>query len=181
MGERRHRSGFGLEFAGRERLARIGSFCRDGSGRRTIPRTDVSRRSPRRSCWHTRRPSPPPAIPRMAAIDGDSQTGWGFFGGAGRPFLILRFAEPLRTGADSTLVLRLHQDSKYRRATLGRFRIALSSGTPLWPDPPSGEVAKALEAASATSPRATEGRLAGARFGGARTCGGKAARPSNPT
>ena len=88
----------------------------------------------------------------MAAIDGNSQTGWGFFGGAGRPFLILRFAEPLRTGPDSTLVLRLHQDSKYRRATLGRFRIALSSGTPLWPDPPSGEVAKALEAANANSP-----------------------------
>ena len=90
--------------------------------------------------------------PAMAAIDGNSQTGWGFFGGAGRPFLILRFAEPLRTGPDSTLVLRLHQDSKYRRATLGRFRIALSSGTPLWPDPPSGEIAKALEAANANSP-----------------------------
>src|SRR6185437_6055382 len=74
--------------------------------------------------------------PALAAIDGDSETGWGFFGGAGKPFLILRFAEPLRTGSDSTLVVHLHQDSKYRRATLGRFRIALSSGTPLWPDPP---------------------------------------------
>jgi mono/diheme cytochrome c family protein len=87
----------------------------------------------------------------MAAIDGNPQTGWGFFGGAGRPFLILRFAEPLRTGPESTLVLRLHQDSAYRRATIGRFRIALSSGTPLWPDPPSGEVAKALAAANANS------------------------------
>jgi len=87
----------------------------------------------------------------MAAVDGNSQTGWGFFGAAGRPFLILRFAEPLRTGPDSTVVLRLHQDSQYRRATLGRFRIALSSGTPLWPDPPSGEVAKALEATSASA------------------------------
>jgi hypothetical protein len=95
---------------------------------------------------------PTTGYPAMAALDGNSQTGWGFFGGAGRPFLILRFAEPLRTGPDSTLVLRLHQDSKYRRATLGRFRIALSSGTPLWPDPPSGEVAKALEAANANSP-----------------------------
>jgi len=95
---------------------------------------------------------PTTGYPAMAAIDGDSQTGWGFFGGAGRPLLILRFAEPLRTGPDSTLVLRLHQAYKYRRATLGRFRIALSSGTPLWPDPPSAEVAKALEAANANSP-----------------------------
>jgi cytochrome c553 len=80
--------------------------------------------------------TPTTGYPALAAIDGDSATGWGFFGGAGKPFLILRFAEPLRTGSDSTLVVRLHQDSKYRRATLGRFRIALSSGTPLWPDPP---------------------------------------------
>ena len=80
--------------------------------------------------------TPTTGYPALAAIDGDSNTGWGFFGGAGKPFLILRFAEPLRTEGDSTLVLRLHQDSKYRRATLGRFRIALSSGTPLWPDPP---------------------------------------------
>ncbi len=80
--------------------------------------------------------TPTTGYPALAAIDGDPQTGWGFFGGAGKPFLILRFAEPLRTGGDSTLVVRLHQDSKYRRATLGRFRIALSSGTPLWPDPP---------------------------------------------
>jgi Protein of unknown function (DUF1553)/Protein of unknown function (DUF1549)/Planctomycete cytochrome C len=94
---------------------------------------------------------PTTGYPAMAVLDGNPQTGWGFFGAAGRPFLILRFAEPLRTDPDSTLVLRLHQDSPYRRATLGRFRIALSSGTPLWPDPPSGEIAKALEASSASS------------------------------
>jgi len=107
---------------------------------------------------------PTTGYPAMAAIDGNSHTGWGFFGAAGRPFLILRFAEPLRTGPDSTLVLRLHQDSPYRRATLGRFRIALSSGTPLWPDPPSGEVAKALEATSASaSPPSRDGMPASLR------------------
>ncbi len=101
---------------------------------------------------------PTTGYPAMAAIDANSQTGWGFFGAAGRPFLILRFVEPLRTAADSTLVLRLHQDSQYRRATLGRFRIALSSSTPLWPDPPSGEIAKALEATSAsTTPPSKDG------------------------
>jgi hypothetical protein len=96
--------------------------------------------------------TPTTGYPALAAIDGDSKTGWGFFGGAGKPFLVLRFIEPLRTSTNSALILRLHQDSKYRRATLGRFRIGLSSGTPLWPDPPSGEVAKALEAANANSP-----------------------------
>ena len=48
--------------------------------------------------------------------------------------LILRFAEPLRTAADSTVVIRLHHDSDYRRATLGKFRVALSSATYSWAD-----------------------------------------------
>jgi len=87
--------------------------------------------------------TPTIGYPALAAIDGDSRTGWGFFGGAGKPFLILRFAQPVRTGRDSMLVIRLHQDSKYRRATIGRFRIALSSGTPLWPDPPTPEAQNA--------------------------------------
>jgi len=93
--------------------------------------------------------TPTTGYPALAAIDGNSQTGWGFFGGAGKPFLILRFAEPLRTSANSTLVLRLHQDSKYRRATLGRFRIALSSGTSLWPDPPITDAQNATASTAA--------------------------------
>ena len=93
--------------------------------------------------------TPTTGYPALAAMDGNPQTGWGFFGGAGKPFLILRFAEPLRTSADSTLVLRLHQDSKFRRATLGRFRIALSSGTPLWPDP---SITDAQNAAASSTP-----------------------------
>ncbi|MEO8051543.1 MAG: DUF1549 domain-containing protein, partial [Acidobacteriota bacterium] len=94
---------------------------------------------------------PTVGYPAMAAIDGNSQTGWGFFGAAGRPFLILRFAEPLRTGPDSTLVIRLRQDSQYRRATLGLFRIALSNGSELWPNPPDPEIAKEIEKAKANS------------------------------
>ena len=97
--------------------------------------------------------TPTTGYPALAAIDGDSRTGWGFFGGAGKPFLILRFAEPVRTSANSTLILRLHQDSNYRRATIGRFRIALSSGTPLWPDPPSPDVQNAA-AQNAAAPNA---------------------------
>ena len=98
--------------------------------------------------------TPTTGYPALSAIDGDSSTGWGFFGGAGKPFLILRFAEPLRTEGDSTLVLRLHQGSKYRRATLGRFRIGLSSGTPLWPDPPTTDAqnAAAPNAGAPTAP-----------------------------
>ena len=78
--------------------------------------------------------TPAVGFPAMAAIDGDSKTGWGYLGAAGRPFLILRFAEPLRTAADSTVVIRLHHDSDYRRATLGKFRVALSSATYSWAD-----------------------------------------------
>ncbi len=99
--------------------------------------------------------TPTTGYPALAAIDADSQTGWGFFGGAGKPFLILRFAELLRTEGDSTLVVRLHQDSKYRRATIGRFRIALSSGTPLWPDPSAAAqstAAQTIAAQNTTAP-----------------------------
>jgi len=96
--------------------------------------------------------TPTTGYPALAAIDGDPNTGWGFFGAAGRPFLILRFAEPVRTESDSTLVVRLRQDSKYRRATLGRFRIALSSETPLWPDAPIPDASNAA-ALNATAPK----------------------------
>jgi len=74
---------------------------------------------------------PRPDAPAMAAIDGDPRTGWGVahYGEPRNPFLALRLAEPLRTTAQSVLILRLRQESPYRRATLGRFRIALSSAT----------------------------------------------------
>jgi cytochrome c553 len=117
--------------------------------------------------------TPTTGYPALAAIDGDSQTGWGFFGAAGKPFLILRFAEPVRTESDSTLVVRLHQDSKYRRATLGRFRIALSSGTPLWPDAP------VPDASNATAQNAAATNLTVLNASGSNTAALNAAAPDS--
>jgi uncharacterized protein DUF1553/uncharacterized protein DUF1549/cytochrome c len=69
-----------------------------------------------------------PDVPAMAAIDGDPKTGWGISGPGDNNdiMLALRFAEKLRTQKDSVITVRLHQDSDVRRATIGRFRIALS-------------------------------------------------------
>jgi len=78
-----------------------------------------------------------PEYPAMAAIDGDPKTGWGVSGpGENRNlFLALRFTEPLHTQADSEITVRLRQASEYRRATVGRLRLALSSAEYSWPDP----------------------------------------------
>jgi hypothetical protein len=67
-------------------------------------------------------------VPAMAAIDGDPKTGWGISGPGDNSdiMLALRFAEKLRTDKNSIITVRLHQDSEIRRATAGRFRIALS-------------------------------------------------------
>ncbi|HLY15878.1 MAG TPA: PSD1 and planctomycete cytochrome C domain-containing protein [Bryobacteraceae bacterium] len=73
--------------------------------------------------------------PAMAAIDGDAKTGWGVtITEQYNPFLALRFAEPVKTSADAVLTVRLHQDSDLRRATIGRFRLALSSAGYSWPE-----------------------------------------------
>ncbi|MBX5494462.1 MAG: DUF1553 domain-containing protein [Bryobacteraceae bacterium] len=76
-----------------------------------------------------------PDLPAMAAIDGDSKTGWGIstYGEGQNLFLALRFQETLRTEPGSVITLRLRHDSDYRQATIGRFRIALSSGEYSWP------------------------------------------------
>ncbi len=78
----------------------------------------------------------PPAtgFPAMAVLDSDPKTGFGQMGMSKAPFLILRFAQPVHTSATSTLVVRIHQDSDYRQATIGRFRVALSDGTYSWAD-----------------------------------------------
>ncbi len=84
----------------------------------------------------------------MAAIDGDPKTGWGqSFGESVNPFLALRFAQKLTTTADSVLTIRLHQDSGLRRATVGRFRIALSAAGYSWP-----ESGKATEKSKSAKP-----------------------------
>jgi len=77
----------------------------------------------------------PPEHPALAAIDGNPKTGWGIvYAERSHPFLALRFAETLTTTSDSVITLRLHHDSDLRRATIGRFRIALSSGEYSWPE-----------------------------------------------
>jgi hypothetical protein len=74
-------------------------------------------------------------VPAMAAIDGDSKTGWGISGPGDNNdiMLALRFAEKLKTQKDSVITVRLHQDSDVRRATIGRFRLALSGAEYSWP------------------------------------------------
>ena len=71
----------------------------------------------------------------MAAIDGDPRTGGESSSGEHRsPMLALRFAAPRSPVADSVITVRLRQDSEYRRATIGRFRLALSAGAFSYPD-----------------------------------------------
>jgi uncharacterized protein DUF1553/uncharacterized protein DUF1549/cytochrome c len=87
--------------------------------------------------------SPTTGFPAMAVLDGDSKTGFGIVGRAKAPLLILRFARPLHTSASSTLTVRVHQDSDWRQATIGRFRIGLSSGMSWDENPkPKKETAK---------------------------------------
>lgn len=68
-------------------------------------------------------------------LDNDPKTGWGLvsYGESRNPFLALRFAQKLQTSADTVLTLRLHHDSEYRRATMGRFRLYLSDAEYSWP------------------------------------------------
>jgi len=76
-----------------------------------------------------------PEHPAMAAIDGNPKTGWGVLTGEGRsPFLALRFAESVRISPGSILTVRLRHDSDFRRATIGRFRLALSAAEHSWPE-----------------------------------------------
>ena len=64
----------------------------------------------------------------VAAIDGDLATGWALSGynEVTRAALALRLAEPWHTDGTAVVTLRIHQESAFRRATIGRFRIALS-------------------------------------------------------
>jgi len=81
--------------------------------------------------------SPASELPAMAAIDKNPKTGWGVttYGEPSDLVLALWFKEPIWTNAGSVLTVRLHQDSEVRRATVGRFRLALTSSKYSWPDP----------------------------------------------
>jgi hypothetical protein len=65
------------------------------------------------------------------AIDGDLTTAWSFgdFGtSASNPFAAFQFDHAVTTSPNDTIVIRIRQVSQVRRATLGRFRLALSAG-----------------------------------------------------
>jgi hypothetical protein len=76
-----------------------------------------------------------PENPAMAAIDGNPNTGWGQGYGEHRNAVIaLRFGRKVTTTADSKLTIRIRQETPLRRATIGRFRVALSSAEHSWPE-----------------------------------------------
>ncbi len=102
----------------------------------------------------------------MNAIDGDPRTGWGFSYADGRDaFIALRFAERLQTRPDFVITVRLRHDSALRRATIGRFRLALSPVEHSWPDhlaktnkPLDGLPADLLPALKVADDKRTEGQ-----------------------
>ncbi|WP_031497699.1 PSD1 and planctomycete cytochrome C domain-containing protein [Bryobacter aggregatus] len=82
--------------------------------------------------------------PPLAAIDGDPKTGWGVvtYGENKNLMLALRLKQPLRTNGSETITVTLRHDSDTRKATIGRFRLALSAGTQSWPQ--GSDLAKEL-------------------------------------
>ena len=76
-----------------------------------------------------------PEHPAPAAMDGDPKTGWGVGFGEHRNVMIaLRFKQKIETASDTIVTVRLRHESDYRRATIGRFRLALSSGEFSYPE-----------------------------------------------
>jgi hypothetical protein len=75
------------------------------------------------------------------AFDGNPATGWAISGYSEVPkaFLALKLAQPLETAADTVLTVRIRQDAGLRRATLGRFRLALSPSELSWPAADKGK------------------------------------------
>ncbi len=84
---------------------------------------------------------PAPEHPPNAAFDGDPHTGWSVntYNETPKIVLSLRFATPVTTEGGSIMTVRLHQDSEFRRATIGRFRLALSAGEYSWPAADKGK------------------------------------------
>ena len=80
---------------------------------------------------------PAAEYPAMAAIDGNSKTGWGVstYGHNSNLALALRFAKPVVADAEAVVTLRVRHDSDSRRATIGRMRVAMSMGLHSWPRP----------------------------------------------
>jgi PAS domain-containing protein len=70
-------------------------------------------------------------LPAMAAIDGDSRTGFGLrMPSGGRNQLIVYFQTPVKLAQPDTITVRLRFESEIRRALLGRMRFSLSRMQP---------------------------------------------------
>lgn len=65
-------------------------------------------------------------FPAFAAVDGDPTTGFGNDRGGPPNRLVVHFRSPLNATDDTVLTVRLRQESEFRKATIGRFRLALS-------------------------------------------------------
>lgn len=66
--------------------------------------------------------------PALAMIDEDLASGWAITTGHSREHqAAFRFARPLVTGPRTELNVRIAQESNWRRATIGKFRLSLSS------------------------------------------------------
>jgi hypothetical protein len=66
-------------------------------------------------------------FPFVAAFDGYPRTGWGMrLGGSRRAYAAFTFAEPVRAGSNTLLCVTLRHDSLIRRATVGKFRLAVT-------------------------------------------------------
>ncbi|MBM3824080.1 MAG: DUF1553 domain-containing protein, partial [Verrucomicrobia bacterium] len=66
--------------------------------------------------------------PALAMIDDDRASGWAITAGHSREHqAAFRFSRPLVTGPETTLRVRIAQESDWRRATIGRFRLGLSN------------------------------------------------------
>jgi len=79
----------------------------------------------------------------MAAIDDDPKSGWGVnWVEARNPFLALRFDKRVQTKANSEVAVRLVHGSEFRRAVIGRFRLAMSAAE--YSAPEGGESGRKL-------------------------------------
>ena len=111
--------------------------------------------------------NPSPEHPPLAAFDGDPKTGWAeaTYNDVERAVLALRFADPLTTDTDSVVTVRIHQDSDFRRATLGRFRLMLATAADAWPaaekdQPIPDNVLKAMRTEEAKRTKQQTGAIA---------------------
>ncbi|MCI0746597.1 MAG: PSD1 and planctomycete cytochrome C domain-containing protein, partial [Verrucomicrobia subdivision 3 bacterium] len=69
-----------------------------------------------------------PGFPVRSTFDRRPNTGWGTRnGGSKRHYAAYVFAEPLRATVDTRITLTLRHDSPVRRATIGKFKLALTS------------------------------------------------------